>query len=413
MNLFLRHQLYRALTISSFLNSLGSYIYNLVFVIYAASLPYSNLAVFIANMITMVPTIFTFWVGIRADRTGKKGPSMIVVGLLQAVIFTLVALLIGNQTFLIFSVICLFNILTDVLSNYAAGLKMPILQYNVASDDLMEAYSFSQFLFYIASMIGQAFGVWLLTVSHQNFALVALINAVSFLLSSLVLWQHRHDLTHEEVVPAKEKISLWCNFKATYQEMEGVFRKSGNMSFLGILFSILAINALGGSISPIYNFYFLHRAGLFGLSYGQSLLMVEVLNIMAAIIGTLTPKDYFSKQSFSFLLMMCSSGFVLMSLSNLLNFPVLGLLFLTFASYIFGKSSPKLEAFIMANLPSHILAQGSNFLSMIFTLSLPLGTFLFSSLAFYNLFLCWLVFALLAFLSLYLTVKNFKAGVER
>ena len=65
MKIFLRHSLYRALTISRLLNSLGSYIYNLVFVIYAASLPYSNLAVFIANMITMVPTVFTFWIGVR------------------------------------------------------------------------------------------------------------------------------------------------------------------------------------------------------------------------------------------------------------------------------------------------------------------------------------------------------------
>lgn len=412
MNLFLRHRLYRVLSIASVLNSLGSYIYNLVFVIYAASLPYSNVAVFIANMITMVPTIFTFWVGVRADRTGKKGQTMIVVGVIQALLFTLVAFLIGNQTFLVFSVICLLNIVADVLSNYAAGLKMPILQYNVDSEDLMEAYSFSQFLFYVASMVGQAFGVWLLTVSHQNFALVALINAVSFLLSGLVLWQHRKDLTHEPVAPVTEKTSLWRNFIETYHEMEGVFRKSGNMSFLGILFSILAINTIGGSIAPIYNFYFLHH-DFFGLTYGQSLLVVEVLSILAAILGTLTPKDYFSRQSLSFLIMMCSSGFVLTALSNLVGLPtVVGLIFLTFSSYIFGKSSPKLDALIMANLPSQILAQGSNFLSMLFTLSLPLGTFVFSSLALYNLFLCWSVFVLLAFLSLYLTVKNFKAGEE-
>lgn len=409
MNLFIHHRLYRVLSIASVLNSFGSYIYNLVFVIYAASLPYSNIAVFIANMITMVPTIFTFWVGVRADQTGKKGQTMIVVGVIQAILFTLVAFLIGNQTFLVFSMICLLNIAADVLSNYAAGMKMPILQYNVASEDLMEAYSFSQFLYYMASMVGQAFGVWLLTVSHQNFTLVAMINAVSFLLSSLVLWQHRRDLTHEEVAPVTEKTSLWRNFIQTYHEMEGVFRKSGDMSFLGILFSILAINTLGGSIGPIYNFYFLHH-GLFGLSYGQSLLVVEVLSILAAILGTLTPKDYFSKQSLSYLLMMCSIGFVLTSLSNLVGLPtIIGLICLTFSSYIFGKSSPKLDALIMANLPSHILAQGSNFLSMLFTLSLPLGTFVFSSLALYNLFLCWFVFVLLATLSLFLTIRNFNS----
>lgn len=74
MNLFLRHKLYRVLSMASLLNSFGSYIYNLVFIIYAASLPYSTFAVFVANMITMIPTLFTFWVGIRADKTQKKAP---------------------------------------------------------------------------------------------------------------------------------------------------------------------------------------------------------------------------------------------------------------------------------------------------------------------------------------------------
>lgn len=335
---------------------------------------------------------------------------MIGVGLIQALLFSLIALLIGNQTFLVFSIICLFNIVADVFSQYASGLKMPILQYNVASEDLMEAYSFSQFLYYLASMSGQVFGVWLLTVSHQNFAFVAVINALSFLISSFILWQHRNELTHEAVPAVTEKSSLFKDFKKNYHEMESIFRQSDHTSFLSILCSILAINMIGGSIGPIYNFYFLHHA-LPGFSYGESLLVVEVLTILAAIIGTLTPKDYFSRQSLSFLLMMCSSGFVLTALCHLLGFSAfIGLIFLTFSSYIFGKSSPKLDALIMASLPSHILAQASNFLSMLFTLSLPLGTFLFSSLALYNPLLCWFVFFLVAILAFYLTARNVRSS---
>lgn len=265
MKIFLRHSLYRALTISRLLNSLGSYIYNLVFVIYVASLPYSNLAVFIANMITIVPTVFTFWIGVRADRSVRKGQTMIVVGVIQAALFSLVAFMIQNQTFLAFSAICLINIVTDVLSDYASGLRMPILQHNLDKDDLFKAYSFTQFVSYLSSILGQSFGVWLLTVSNNNFPLVATINALSFLLSSLVLLGYRHALTHKEVLPVTEKNSLWKNFKKTYQEMELVFKNSGNSSFVGILLSILALNSLGGSIGAIYNFYFLHKAGILGL----------------------------------------------------------------------------------------------------------------------------------------------------
>ena len=46
--------------------------------------------------------------------------------------------MIQNQTFLAFPVICLINIVTDVLSDYASGLRMPILQHNLDKDDLFE-----------------------------------------------------------------------------------------------------------------------------------------------------------------------------------------------------------------------------------------------------------------------------------
>lgn len=411
MKIFLRHSLYRALTISRLLNSLGSYIYNLVFVIYAASLPYSNLAVFIANMITIVPTVFTFWIGVRADRSVRKGQTMIVVGVIQAALFSLVSFMIQNQTFLAFSAICLINIVTDVLSDYASGLRMPILQHNLDKDDLFKAYSFTQFVSYLSSILGQSFGVWLLTVSNNNFPLVATINALSFLLSSLVLLGYRHALTHKEVLPVTEKNSLWKNFKKTYQEMELVFKNSGKSSFVGILLSILALNSLGGSIGAIYNFYFLHNAGILGLGYGQSLLIVEIILLVGAILGSLTPNDYFSKQSLSFLLIMNSTSFLLTALSNLLGLnPFIGLSFLAFSAYIMGKSAPKLDALIMEKLPADMLAQGNNFLGLLFTLSIPLGTFGFSSLALYHMSACWMVFVLVSILSLYLTVNDFKKG---
>ena len=42
------------------------------------------------------------------------------------------------------------------------GLRMPLVKEKVAESDLMEAYSFSQFITYISAIGGQAFGVWLL-----------------------------------------------------------------------------------------------------------------------------------------------------------------------------------------------------------------------------------------------------------
>ena len=73
-----------------------------------------------------------------------------------------------------------------MISDFAGGLRMPLIKEKVAEDDLMEAYSFSQFITYISAIGGQAFGVWLLGLSVNNFSLVAGINACFF--SSISLY---------------------------------------------------------------------------------------------------------------------------------------------------------------------------------------------------------------------------------
>ena len=67
-----------------------------------------------------------------------------------------------------------------MISDFAGGLRMPLVKEKVAEGDLMEAYSFSQFITYISAIGGQAFGVWLLGLSVNNFSLVAGINACFF-----------------------------------------------------------------------------------------------------------------------------------------------------------------------------------------------------------------------------------------
>ncbi|WP_237374217.1 MFS transporter [Streptococcus ruminantium] len=411
MKLLLKNIVYRVITFSRMLNSLGSYIYNLVFIIYASSLPQATFAVFIANMVTVIPTVFTFWVGIKADRTRNKVRLMIAVGFIQAILFTLVAVMIENKTFFVFSFVCLLNVVSDVLSDYASGLRLPILQKNIQKEDLFEAYSFSQFSSYLCNIVGQTFGVWLLSVSNNNFSFVAIINALSFVLSAVVLLMNKKKLSHEPVIASDQQDSLLKQFKEMYSNMNDIFKKSNNTSFIKILLSVLVINALGGAVSSIYNFYFMQH-GLFSLSYGQSLLVVQIVLLVGAIWGSLTPHDYFAKKSFSTLLVINSSLFGILGFVNFtLSSPLFGIATLFFAAYIMGKSVPKLDALLMESLPSNILAQSNNFLGMLFTLSLPVGTFIFSSLATYNINITWFVFTIVSMVALFFsTVKDLQSN---
>ncbi len=84
-----------------------------------------------------------------------------------------------------------------MLSDFSNGLRMPIIQKYVNKKDLIEAHSFTQFISYICNFSGQALGIWLLTISQHNFALVAIINAPSFMLSALVILIIKDDADYD------------------------------------------------------------------------------------------------------------------------------------------------------------------------------------------------------------------------
>ena len=67
---------------------------------------------------------------------------MVYSGLFQAVLFFLAALVVQQASLFAFSSLCLINVISDVISDFAGGLRMPLIKEKVAEEDLMEAYSF-------------------------------------------------------------------------------------------------------------------------------------------------------------------------------------------------------------------------------------------------------------------------------
>ena len=80
------------------------------------------------------------------------------------------------------------SIIDDLLAIYCSQLRLPFYKYYLSDDnELREAFSFGHFVGIVSGLIGQVLGVWLLTISQNNYALVAIINAMSFFISTLLL----------------------------------------------------------------------------------------------------------------------------------------------------------------------------------------------------------------------------------
>ncbi len=412
MKLLFRNQAYRLLTLSRFFNAFGASIFNLVFIVYASTLPQASFAVAMANIVMIIPTLFTVFVGIRADYTRNKVKWMTYSGLFQAVLFFLAALVVQQASLFAFSSLCLINVISDVISDFAGGLRMPLVKEKVAEEDLMEAYSFSQFITYISAIGGQAFGVWLLGLSVNNFSLVAGINACFFLISASVLFLGRSKLSlsissADGENLKNEKLSIKEQFLTIYRNLRLVFLKSGQKNFGFMLFAILLINALGGALGGIYNIFLLNHS-LLNFSYKDALFILQLITLLAVIISSLTGNDYFGKQSLPRLMMWVTLGASLVGLSNLLNQVLLGMLFVFFTMYVSGKISPKISAMLLKNLAPEVLSRTSNFLGLLFTLSIPVGTACFSLVAVWDIQLTWMLFVGLSLIAILLTSLNLK-----
>lgn len=105
MRLFFKNKIYHLLTVSRFLNTIGSSLYNIVFVIYAATVFHSKIMMSIANVTMVVPTLFTIWIGIKADQNQAKKRWIVITGFTQAAIFTSLAFIISKHCLLAFSFI--------------------------------------------------------------------------------------------------------------------------------------------------------------------------------------------------------------------------------------------------------------------------------------------------------------------
>lgn len=405
MKLIKSNRFYRWSLLANFLTQFGSALYNIVFVVYVAMTFQSELLVSIANVMNMVPVLFQLWIAQKADETVEKAKWLVRIGWLQALFFFIVAGLTGQVTFFAFSMICLMNVLTDCLAIYHGNLFMPMVSHQIPTDDLVAAYSGFNIVGYICAIGGQTIGVWLLSVTNQNFALVAFINAISFILSSMVLFSVRKELQHDPVVPQAQK-SFLKKLQKTYQLAKKTFAEKGDLSFVSLFASLIILNVLSSAILPILTIFYMNHQ-LFELSYANTILLMQMVGIAGALLGNARPRGFFADKSLGFILKIQVLNVLLIAVAGLLQLPSLTIILVyAFEAYLTGKFNPKINAFWAEHIPESQLAQVRSLISTIVMIAIPVGTALFSGLSVYSLPLTWFVFLVLALVPCFIVFRK-------
>lgn len=402
MKLLIKNRFFRYSTLASFFNQIGSSIYNIVFITYVASTYQSKTLVSIANIILMFPLLFQLWIGQKSDQIKNRASWLIWSNFFQSLLFFVIAYLTNQKNLFAFSIICLFNIISDSISNLLSGISMPIFKHHIPQSELVSAYSFRNVISYLCGVGGQVFGIWLLEISEKNFFLVAIINALSFFIAAIILISISPLLLNKAESEAETKHSFLNNLVEMYQASKNIFSTQSDGQFIKFIIVIIISNVLGSILSPVFSLYFLENQWM-TFSYGQMLLIVNTTMVLGNVLGSLFPNDFFAKLSLKTILMLEFFSFILIGVFFILrtSFFLVLLMFL-FNSFLVGKFNPKFNATLMMNVPDNKLAQVSSFISFLVMVSIPLGTSIASILYVYNSFLLWITFITMAVFSLYL-----------
>lgn len=390
--------------ISSILNNIGSSIYNLVFITYVAMTFNDKFLIGIANTIIFIPFIVNLFLGIKADRTKNRGQLLMLLPYIQGILFIIVAYLTNQPTILAFSIVCLINVISDCMGTFRGMLINNYYKNLISENELFHFFSIRSSIGNAFSILGQALGIYLLKISNYNFALIAMINAVSFIVSSLFLFKIRKELAI--TFPIDAKISLFQSLKESFTTAKELIRNHYNLSLYCNLGYSLIINTIFNAVTPILTIYLLDQK-YFMLDYGQSLLLIEISATVVVIISGLFPDTYLGRMNYNKLAAIETILLILLGIISIFYpsiYVILALLLVGF--YISTKTSAKWSSTLIHNLPDEKINQVSTFIGTIVTILMPVGTAVFSILASVNNTITWISFAILAAIALFLITRK-------
>lgn len=385
MNSYCRSKGFRALINAAVFNGIGNSLFNIVFIIYASSLPFKTLAVSLASFVTYLPQILNVVIGYYADGTHHKYSAMIAARIGQFGLFMgLSVLMLGSTTFWIFVGLLAINVVSDCLGQFANGLELPYFRHLVSNNELNAAMGLEVATQTTLQMIFQGIGavgiVWL----NYHYSLFGIINAVTFLAAAGMIWLNKSIFVGIDPLLAVNQVAKELQKKPSMKDslmMTGKLLWSYRSLVFVIGFAFL-VNTVACALDGLINLAILHNQVLWLGNYGNSVALVNVCLSAGTVLGALIQHDLFAKTNFLRL-----NGYVCLSLVGLAASYTLSnsLMLITIVSglsgYLIGKVNPRVSAAFIKLIPDDQLGRSMGFVNMIALAGAPLGSGLFLAIA--------------------------------
>ena len=378
MHEYLTNRGYRAILNASLLSGIGDSLYNIVFIIYAATMPFKSLAVTLAAMATSVPPMLSLLTGSLADRTHAKTRHMVATRLGQMLLFlSLAVMILLPASFPLFLSLLLINIVSDSLGQYGNGLTLPLLHRLIPAKELNTALSFQSATSSTVQLVFQGLGASLIVLLNHNYALFGLLNALTFLLAAVTLVFRKKQLKQAEPpVTTGKSQPVIGNIRAVLKFLAG-----NQFLFAVILFAML-VNTLGSSVDGLMNITLVQEPDLWLRDFGTTVAIINVVFSVGLIFGALFAKDGLQRLSTFKLLSLLMAAIVGLSSSFFLLHSIMAALGFSFVTaYLMGKINPRLATVMMRQVPEQQMGTTAGVVNLAALIGMPVGQVIFFTIA--------------------------------
>ncbi|WEV45733.1 MFS transporter [Streptococcaceae bacterium ESL0687] len=412
MKKILTNKLYMVSWISDMISNFGDSLYYLALMNYVISLPHSKFAISIITISETVPLFASFFTGYLADRTADKVRKIQETLIFRIILYLFVALVMGfNPSLAIVLVASIVNFLADLAGQYENGLFTPISNRIVTPENREETMAFRQSVsnaLYIGFQSASA-----ILITFLSYQTLAFINALTFLISYLVLMTIRKSLQNilqENPIPVVQEEesklidNLWKQLKTSINYLFSVKEIKSTLLAIPILNGCLAI------VIPLLLLLFSENNNLIIKTSAITIAILTTTEVLGGILGGIAALSIFKNANLFTILK--ASLYINLFLFGAIFFKniylIVGLIFIL--NILIGVVNPKMGALIYNGMPEDKLATIFGGMVTYFSLGNIIARTLFSILILFLplnfLVFLILIFATAALITLYLTTNK-------
>ncbi|PNY19905.1 Major Facilitator Superfamily protein [Streptococcus parauberis] len=397
--------------VSDLISNFGDIVYYLALMNYVLILPNGKTAIALVTISETFPFLTNIVMGILGDRTKNKVDTILGTLFFRVLLYGIIGLVMGfKPTLWILVIAVIINVLSDLAGQYENALFKPVTLRIIKEEDREKFLGFRQGTMTGFQMGFMASGAILLMIF--NFQQLAFVNALTFLMSSIIILSIRKGLK-KKVVDASIHINESEKSDPFIKEIKkSLYTAYESLSKVPVLKSsiiiVAGLNAILAVEDAILLLIFKENPN-FG--FGSLAATIAILGLVSSI-GMILGSFLLTRDQFTITIEQSLLGSTLAVVTLFLGIFLQNVYTMMFAigllSISIGIINPKVEVLIMKTMPENQLATITSGISTFCTFSMVISKALVSALVlFLSAKMLGLLFLLLSLILLGYTIKKY------